>query len=104
MNKELSLQEFLDILKETIESESVGLNLNFSDYSTDSKLKDIGLDSLDTTLTLVGLGKYFNMPSDANAEGYSPDALEGPKTNLKVMDLIVWINKYNNDGVRINVS
>jgi hypothetical protein len=103
MNKEISIQEFLGILREIIESESTGVDLNFSNYSVDSKLKDLNLDSLDTTLTLAGLGNYFNMPSDANAEGYFP-SVEGPKRNLTVMDLIVWITQYNNNGVRINVS
>jgi hypothetical protein len=103
MSKEISIQEFLDILKETIESESTGLNLDFSKYSINSKLKDLNLDSLDTTLTLSGLGNYFNMPSDANAKGYFPD-VKGPKVGLTAMDLVIWINEYNNNGVRINVS
>jgi hypothetical protein len=103
MHKEISLQEFLDTLKETIENESTGLNLDFSNYSVNSKLKDINLDSLDTTLTLAGLGNYFNMPGDATMPGYFPD-VEGPKVQLTVMDLVVWINKYNNSGVSINVS
>jgi hypothetical protein len=103
MNKEIPLQEFLNILKETIEYESTGLDLDFSNYSTNSKLKDLNLDSLDTALTLTGLGNYFNMPSDANVEGYFPD-VKGPKAHLTVMDLAVWINKYNNNGVSIDVS
>jgi acyl carrier protein len=103
MNKEVSMQEFLNILKEVIEKESTGLALDFSNYSTNSKLKDIGLDSLDVTLTLISLGSHFSVPSNNNNKSYTTD-VEIPKAHLTVMDLIVWINKYNNTGVSINVS
>lgn len=99
----MTVEEFLAILRETIEMESTGLDLDFSNYSPETQLKDINLDSLDTTLTLSGLGSYFNMPNDANQEGYYP-GVEGPKSALTVMDLIVWINQYNGNGVTINVS